>query len=367
MPEALRLAKEMAGVLGTGSLLLRCLPYCQTLEIMMHPTPRIAIAIIGAGITGLTIARELADYADITVFEKARGVGGRMSTRYAAPFMFDHGTQYFTARNKQFQEFLAPFRQAGVVVPWEGKVVSIHKDKKTTKRLWFEEHWVASPNMNSLCRELALGCHLRVATEVVPLSAKTAKGWELYDTSGGSLGFFDWVISTAPPEQTMRLFAAHGIKKSSIANTRLQGCYALMLGFNRKWDKTWSAATLSDSPLSWLSVNSSKPGRDSEYTCLVAHTCNDWAEAHIDDEMSEVQAALLMELKELTGIEGETAEYCTTHRWRYATKGDMPTCDPWLDGENQLSAVGDWCTHSRIEDAWLASMQLVSELKKYLK
>ncbi len=61
------------------------------------------IAIIGAGISGLILAQRLKDHADIVVYEKARGVGGRMSTRYADPFYFDHGTQFFTARTDAFQ------------------------------------------------------------------------------------------------------------------------------------------------------------------------------------------------------------------------------------------------------------------------
>jgi predicted NAD/FAD-dependent oxidoreductase len=44
------------------------------------------IAIIGAGLSGLILARALSQHASVNVFEKARGVGGRMSTRYA-----DHG------------------------------------------------------------------------------------------------------------------------------------------------------------------------------------------------------------------------------------------------------------------------------------
>ena len=60
------------------------------------------IAIIGAGLSGLIAARELAKNNDVTIFEKARGVGGRMATRRANNlkfdgFNFDHGTQYFTA------------------------------------------------------------------------------------------------------------------------------------------------------------------------------------------------------------------------------------------------------------------------------
>ena len=78
----------------------------------------IKIAIIGAGLSGLILARELSAYADVDVFEKARGVGGRMATRYADPYQFDHGAQYFTAKTAEFQSFLEPFIQNGIVAPW---------------------------------------------------------------------------------------------------------------------------------------------------------------------------------------------------------------------------------------------------------
>ena len=51
------------------------------------------IAIIGAGMSGLSAAHLLNNYAEVTLFEKARGVSGRMSTRCAKLYFFDHGTQ----------------------------------------------------------------------------------------------------------------------------------------------------------------------------------------------------------------------------------------------------------------------------------
>ncbi|MFM8454377.1 MAG: NAD(P)-binding protein [Gammaproteobacteria bacterium] len=48
------------------------------------------IAIIGAGLSGITLAKKLSQKVDVHIFEKGRGIGGRMSTRYADPFVFDH-------------------------------------------------------------------------------------------------------------------------------------------------------------------------------------------------------------------------------------------------------------------------------------
>lgn len=52
------------------------------------------IAIIGAGLAGLTLAREINASADVHVFEKYHGVGGRMAHRHLEGFDFDHGAQY---------------------------------------------------------------------------------------------------------------------------------------------------------------------------------------------------------------------------------------------------------------------------------
>ena len=66
------------------------------------------IAVVGAGMSGLVVARRLAAFGNVRVFEKSRGPGGRMLTRYADAFEFDHGAQYFTARSNAFQAFCSP-------------------------------------------------------------------------------------------------------------------------------------------------------------------------------------------------------------------------------------------------------------------
>ena len=83
----------------------------------------IKIAIIGTGLSGLSAAHLLRDYADITLFEKARGVSGRISTRCAESYFFDHGAQYFTARKKLFHNFIQPLLNQGIIERWNARYV----------------------------------------------------------------------------------------------------------------------------------------------------------------------------------------------------------------------------------------------------
>ncbi|MBL6623389.1 MAG: NAD(P)-binding protein, partial [Rhizobiales bacterium] len=46
----------------------------------------VKIAIIGAGISGLALANTIKNNADVELFEKSRGFGGRVATRRAGDF-----------------------------------------------------------------------------------------------------------------------------------------------------------------------------------------------------------------------------------------------------------------------------------------
>ena len=60
-------------------------------------------AILGAGMAGVTAARTLVQAGhQVSVFEQAPYVGGRMATRDTPWGSFDHGAQYFTVRDPRF-------------------------------------------------------------------------------------------------------------------------------------------------------------------------------------------------------------------------------------------------------------------------
>jgi renalase len=322
------------------------------------------VAIIGAGIAGLTIAKRLSKRCEISVFEKARGVGGRMSTRYAPPFYFDHGAQFFTAKTSQFQEFLKPYIETGAVAEWQGKIVNLEVGQQETEFSWPEPHWVANPNMNSLCKDLSRGLDVHLSSEVAPLAEKNENGWTLNNKDLENLGHFDWVISTAPAMQTLRLFGQHVPAESSLHAAKMLGCYTLMIGFKRPWDRSWIAAKPHDNTIQWISVNSSKPFRDQNMTSLVVHSKNDWAEEHIDDEVNDVEKFLLEQFFLLTGIDPRDADFVTVHRWRYAKARETQKSGGYIDSGLGIAASGDWCETSRIEDVWLQANNLATRMEQ---
>jgi len=81
------------------------------------------ILIIGGGMAGLSAASALAATgARIIVLDKGRGPGGRMAARRVEiageQVSFDHGAQYFTARDPDFQAEVALWEQADVAARW---------------------------------------------------------------------------------------------------------------------------------------------------------------------------------------------------------------------------------------------------------
>jgi renalase len=322
------------------------------------------IAIIGAGIAGLTLAHQLQQRHTVTVFEKARGVGGRMSTRFAEPYYFDHGALFFTARHKKFKAFLAPLLEQGVVAVWQPRAITLEQNKNPYKRPWFEPHYVATPQMNSLCKYLSKGLNVQVNTQVAPLTQRTEQGWALEDTQGNALGAFDWVISTAPAPQNLQLFPETFSDYATLKTIVMTGCYTLMLAFADPLPFSWDVAKVKNSPLQWIIKNNSKPLRDKALQTLVVHSTAEWAEAHIDEDVPAMQAILLKELDAVLGYPcAATATMITTHRWRYADVAVRSPKKFFLDATQQLAACGDGLIGGRIEAAFMSATLLGEELQ----
>lgn len=324
------------------------------------------IAVIGAGLSGLVVARELSFEHDVTVFEKSRGFGGRMATRYDSGFEFDHGAQFFTARTAEFRDFLAPLAEAGVVAAWCGRFVELNRNDVLSSRFWDDSnpHYVGTPRMNAIVRHLAVDLRVRRNTTVARLQ-DVSDGWRLFESGGEDLGFFDWVVLTIPSAQAAALAPGDSAVRELAATVVMRACMALMLGFTTPLSLSWQAALVRGADISWVSVNSSKPGRSGAFA-LVVHSTNAYADANYDKERDTITDHLLAEASEVTGLDCETAALCRLQRWRYANVDKRHGPAFFLDGERRLAACGDWFIRGRVEAAFNSGHALAKELKRCL-
>ena len=142
------------------------------------------IAIIGAGLSGLTAAINLDRTADITLFEKSRRPGGRICTRYVDSYNFDHGAQFFTARSAEFKEFLKPLIKSGVVDNWKARWIEVKDNRIISRQQWSDDlpRYVGVPSMSAIGKYLSKNLNIKLNTEVS--IQKSPKGWNIINCDG---------------------------------------------------------------------------------------------------------------------------------------------------------------------------------------
>lgn len=322
-------------------------------------TGKPSVAIIGAGLTGLRLAQRLTPFMQVTVFEKSRGLGGRMSTRRSGEFEFDHGAQYFTAHGPDFEGFLLPYVENGTVRRWAPRLAQLAGEDAPPH--WTAPRYVATPGMTGLAKAMAVDLNVQRAVQVDRL-ARSRDQWSLTDAEGADLGHFNWVISTAPSPQTACLMPPEFAGHPSLETSVMQGCYSLMLGFDTPLTLDWEAAWVGRHPLAWIAVNTSKPGRPASH-CIVAQTSNSWADANLERDQDSIRAELTAEVETVTGIAAQAAEYNSLHRWRYASVATASGAPFLIDPENRLAAAGDWCGAGKVEAAFDSASALAEVLE----
>lgn len=319
------------------------------------------IAIIGAGLAGVTLASLLAKHAKVEVFEKSRGLGGRMATRHAGTVDFDHGAQYFTIRDPAFHALLEPALDAGVVQAWNRPLHRIDAEGKLDVLPDRSARFVAQPAQTALAKFLARSLTVTRDTKITGIEGGPGRWW-LMTERGESFEPFQWVISTAPAPQTLALLPLDPDDASAVQNVRMSGCFTLMLPLPQGFTLPFSAAQVEHPVLSWIAANHTKPERGAA-PAIVVHSNNAWAETHLEADLGWVKARMATALLALLPTLPPAAlDSGILHRWRYASV-EQPLGKPFLlDADRQIAACGDWCIGNRVEAAFQSAAALAETL-----
>jgi predicted NAD/FAD-dependent oxidoreductase len=310
-------------------------------------------AVVGAGVSGLVLARTLRDAGcEVAVFDKGRTVGGRVATRRREQGAFDHGAQRFSARGEAFRAAVEDWERAGVVA----------RTESASDEPW----WVPQPDANALARALAAGLEVRVSTRVTSLR-RVNHAWRLALEGGGDPGPFDVVLLTAPVPQSAALLAPHGVFTEALARVHYAPTWALLLLCDAA-GVAWPARTFTPGrdgdAISLLVREGGKPGRppDDALMRLVVHATSAFSLAHLDDSDEAVTAALVAALRAWPGLDGLRVRFAQAHRWRFA-RVIAPLGEPALyDAARGLGVAGDGLLGPRIEAAWESGRALAARV-----
>jgi renalase len=314
------------------------------------------VLVIGAGMAGLRCGRVLADAGfGVCVIDKARGAGGRASARRAGEVSFDHGVQYFKARDPGFIAAVERWMAEGAVAPWEGRIGAVTRgvlapDPSDAIR------FVGTPQMSACLRPLARGLETRFGHRAKALW-RAGDAWHVACENGVALGPFMAVVVATPAPQAVPLLVGVPPLAARAAAARIDPCWAVMLGFERALPFALDGAFVGDSPLAWVARDGSKPGRKGGER-WVLHATAAYSESHVDDPPEQIVPPLLEAFGEALGCTLPAAIYHDAHRWRYARTRRALDVPYLLDEAQRISACGDYCLGGRLESAWLSGNAL---------
>jgi renalase len=341
----------------------------------MSPSSSSPIALIGAGLSGLSCAQALRQAGHtVHVFDKSRGPSGRMSTRRAedpqGTWQCDHGAQYFTARDAAFRAEVARWQQAGVAALWDARLRSFDGQTWTTPDTPLER-FVGTPRMTSPCAWLAQqlvadadGTALTRWQTTVHRLEQHADGWALTSAEHGMHPErYGAVLLAVPAQQVLPLLSPVAPDGAALAaSARMRGSWAVMLRCAAPVALALDGAFVNTGPLRWLARDSSKPGRTGPETWLL-HASPEWSEAHMECEAADVLPMLLQAFADLGGPPPAQVQ-ATAHRWRYADTEPALTLGSWWDAHARLGLCGDWLNGGKVEGAWLSGQDLAGRVAR---
>ncbi len=316
------------------------------------------VAVVGAGIAGLSAARALTDRNHtVTLFERARVAGGRVATRTSGPIelprglagevAFDHGAQYLTVRDQRFSELAAEWERDRVIAKWTGRIVSFDGEgwedvPDATSR------YVGTPGMSAIATALAVGLDIEHGTKIESIDQLLEE--------------FDRVIVAVPADRARHLIGHIPALAAKIDGVRMKPNWTVMAAFDERVAARFDAAFVNGSPLGWIARNTSKPKRNWKIDCWVLHATSAWSEAHADDRADDVGSFLMEAFDDLIPAGLPRAFFATVHRWRSALADPPLAAGAIHDPESRVTVCGDWCRGSRIEDAYVSGLEAADYL-----
>ena len=334
------------------------------------------IIVVGAGISGLTVANELnLAGTGVTVYEKARGTGGRLGSKRLkitdavsanhAPddaqadlsVGFDLGASSFSAKSAEFQQYLQELMLQNIVAKTD--------DSKGD--------YVAISRNSMLTRHLSKDINVSFSTKITGIEFKDGK-WFLFGEpqadqrqpqkstvnvskyvgyqypSENVIACCKHLVLAAPAEQTTALLPKDHAALSWLTNINSDPVFVssfILPSETLKDDDLNTIRQLSNTVIAEVSIEHAKPDRQNNgFQIIKLTTTSAWSQEHIAKPLNEIESQLQTIFNEtLSNLDINQTHTVTqyTHRWLYSQYSDLiKNTKGYLSFSDNLHIVGDY-------------------------
>ena len=320
--------------------------------------------IIGAGLSGLTAARELQSRGVmVQVVDKGRGVGGRMVTRRlerdGEVAVFDHGAQFFTARSAEFQSVVNKWTENRMAREWFRGGIKVLSSGEIEHSADGHPRFAATNGMASLLKAQAADLNVLCNQRITALDFEDNQ-WRAQSESGQSFRA-DSLLLTSPVPQSLALlqtveerdFVLPTLLQSELEVMKYESCIAAMMWLDGPGRvPAPGALSFESGPITWLADNFQK-GISPAAGALTIHAAPDWSREHWSDSDEQIVAAL----SDITEIYlGTEIRAHSVARWKFS-KPIAPRNDGCLfDAKTKLGCASDAFGGAKIEGAFLSGL-----------
>ena len=339
------------------------------------------LLIVGAGIAGLSLARELVARGRAPVIlERASGVGGRCATRRVDGQPVDHGLAFLHGRAPAFVAAMAGARDADAVTDWprvrDGEGVPCQPlafDPLDTRL-------APAGGVNLLAKHLARGLDVRLGARaetlaLAPASDSSAERvWNVMLAPGDRLQARALVLAVPAPSTLALLQTLDPMDPAIMALLpmlrliHVVPCLTLIARYPADTaPPAWQASYPSGSAAVHTILHDSSKRPGAPRLTLVIQARPAFSRAHVDEPEDAWTRTLLAEAAALHGAWLAAPALVQAHRWRYArVSSGTELAAPLVahcEGGATLGIAGDGLHASGgVEGAYLSGVALAARL-----
>jgi predicted NAD/FAD-dependent oxidoreductase len=334
------------------------------------------ILVVGAGVSGLAFAQVLAGTkGPITILERARGVGGRCTTRRIEGQPLDLGPVFLHGRSPAFRQALE-FVPSKALPGWPEEIRGTGRPCQPEAFTPGERRFAFAEGLSSFPKWLATGQAIQTEVEVTGL--EVAGPCIRLQSQEGPPREADTVVLALAPEQILRLLdvstsfeVAAPLAASTLRALLTLSCSEPSLTLAALYPAevplpSWHVCYPEDSRILQLVSHDSSKREGPTLRALVFQAHARWSGEHFEDP--RWPELLLAEAGRIVGSWAATPLHRHLHRWRFARtdrSGEMAAPLLFhLPGGARLGVCGDrFAPGGGVEGAWLSGTALAKRVQ----